>query len=278
MAKDQQKKSLIKYNKPIVLQSKYYLSNQLKAPLLSEKKQTDILYWVGCFGSYESRNIKVSQVMFKILEKAGVDYAVLGKEEKCCGDSVRRLGNEKLFQQLAAETINTLGHYKFKTIVTQCPHCYNILKNEYPEFGGYYRVLHHSEFILELIQSGKIKLKGTDKIKVTYHDPCYLGRYNNIYDAPREVLSSIQGLELAEMRSNRVRALCCGAGGGRIWINNSYREKINNILVEKVMKKKSAILASACPLCLTSFTEATSDLKSDMKTMDIAEIVYRALE
>lgn len=262
----------------INLQGQADLPNLNRAPLISEKKETDILYWTGCFGSYNSRNRRFLQVMFEILKIAGVDYAILGDEEKCCGDSVRRLGNERLFQQLAAENINTLNQYRFKTIVTHCPHCYNVLKNEYPKFGGQYRVLHHSEFILELIRSGQIRLKEKAKIRVTYHDPCYLGRYNMIYDAPREVLASIQGLELAEMKNNRVRAFCCGAGGGRFWIKNSYREKINDILVGKAKKTKAAVLVSACPLCLTSLSEAVEGLETDMTTMDIAEVVYSAIE
>ena len=159
-----------------------YLAEVSQVPLLNEKKQTDILYWVGCFGSYESRNMKVSQVMFKLLEKAGVDYAILGREEKCCGDSVRRLGNERLFQQLALENVYNLNQYKFKTIVTHCPHCYNTLKNDYPQFGGHYRVLHHSEYILELIKSGVLELKVANNLRVNYHDPCYLGRYKGAYD------------------------------------------------------------------------------------------------
>ena len=259
------------------LDSKYYLSETTQIPLISEKKQTDILYWVGCFGSYESRNQKVSQVMFKLLEKAGVDYAILGMEEKCCGDSVRRLGNEQLFQQLALENIRHLNRYAFKTIVTNCPHCYNTLKNEYPQFGGHYQVLHHSEYILELIKSGKIKPKVINNSKVTFHDPCYLGRYNTIYDAPREVLTSIPGLELVELKNNRSRGFCCGAGGGRIWMEDVQEQKINRILVRKALKTESAILASACSLCLTTLTEAVNSLDVDIKSMDIAEIVYNAL-
>ena len=260
------------------LNSKFYLAKELHVPLISEKKQTEILYWVGCFGSYESRNEKVSQVMFKLLEKAGVDYALLGMEEKCCGDSSRRLGNEKLFQQLAQENIKNLNRYNFKTIVTTCAHCYNALKNEYPQFGGHYHVLHHSEFILELIKSGKIQPKGINICKVTFHDPCYLGRYNSIYDAPRAVLTSIPGLELVEMKNNRSRAFCCGAGGGQIWLEDSIKEqKINSILLGKALKTRPDILVSACSLCLTTLNEAVSSLDTDIKSMDIAEIVYDAL-
>jgi len=214
--------------------------------------------------------------MFKLFEKAGVDYAVLGQEEKCCGDSVRRLGNEKLFQQLALENIKNLNKYKFKTIVTDSPHCYNTLKNDYPQFGGHYQVMHHSEFILELIKSGKLKPKGGKNFKVTFHDPCYLGRYNSIYEAPRDVLTSIPGLELVEMRNNRSKAFCCGAGGGRIWMEDQKEEKINSLLLKKALRTKSDVLASACSLCLTTLSEAVNNSDADIESLDIAEIVYNA--
>lgn len=253
------------------------LVKDLQVPLLSEEKQTDILYWVGCFGSYESRNMKTSQVMFKLFEKADVNYAVMGGTEKCCGDSVRRLGNEKLFQQLALENIGNLNKYKFKTLVTHCPHCYNVLKNDYPQFGGHYRVMHHSEFVLELIKSGKIEPKGTNNLKVTFHDPCYLGRYNNIYNAPREVLTSIPGMELVEMRNNQSKGFCCGAGGGRIWMQDMKVKKINSLLVKKALKTKADILASACSLCLVTLDEEVSGSEADLESLDIAEIIYNHL-
>ncbi|MDP4161025.1 MAG: (Fe-S)-binding protein, partial [Bacillota bacterium] len=252
-------------------------SNQV--PLLSAKRKTDILYWLGCFGSYESRNQKVSQTMLKIFEKAGIDYAILGNEEKCCGDSVRRLGNEKLFQQLARETIQTLDSYSFGTIVTHCPHCYNTLKNDYPQFGGHYNVRHHSEYLLELISSGKLTLKGAEnnKCKVTYHDPCYLGRYNSIYEAPRQVLTSIPGLELVEMKNNRAKSFCCGAGGGRIWHEDTRNQRISKLLVEKALRTEPAILASACSMCLTTLTDVISEMETGIQTKDISEIVYEAI-
>lgn len=255
----------------------YYLAKEPHAPLLSEKKQTDILYWVGCYGSYEARNKKVSKVMLKLLEKAGVDYAILGSEEQCCGGSVRRLGNENLFQQLAHENIKTLSQYEFKTIVTPCPHCYNTLKNEYPQLGGHYQVIHHSEYILELIKARQIEPKGVNQLKVTYHDPCYLGRYNSIYDAPRDVLTSIPGLELVEMKNNRSKAFCCGAGGGRIWLEDIKVHTINNLLIKKALRTEADILVSACSLCLTTLTEGISCMDYDLKNQDIAEIVYDAL-
>jgi Fe-S oxidoreductase/nitrate reductase gamma subunit len=259
------------------LDSKCYQAKEPQTPLLSEKKQTDILYWLGCFGSYEARNQKVSQVMFKLLEKAGADYAILGREEKCCGDSIRRLGNEKLFQQLALENIKNLNQYKFKTIVTHCPHCYNTLKNDYPQFGGHYHVMHHSEFILELIKSGKLEPKLNNNLRVNYHDPCYLGRYNNIYQAPRDVLTSIPGLQLIEMKNNYSRAFCCGAGGGRIWMEDAHEHTIGKRLVTYTLKNKPDILASACSLCLKTLTEAISSSEAEIESLDIAEIVYNAL-
>jgi Fe-S oxidoreductase len=259
------------------LNSKYYLAKVSQVPLLSDYKQTDILYWVGCFGTYESRNKNVSQVMFKLLEKAGVDYAILGSKEKCCGDSVRRLGNERLFQQLALENVSNLNQYNFKTIVTHCPHCYNTLKNDYPQFGGHYRVLHHSEYILELIKSGKITPKVANNLRVNYHDPCYLGRYNSIYNAPRDVLTSIPGLQLIEMKNNYSRAFCCGAGGGRIWMDDIKVHTINRLLVTYALKNDSDILASACSLCLATLTEAVNSMDSDIISLDIAEIIYEAL-
>ena len=270
-------KKISEVGNPWGLSNSEYLLKDLQVPLLGDEKQTDILYWVGCFSSYESRSKKISEVMFKLFERAGVNYAVLGNEEKCCGDSVSRLGNEKLFQQLALENIKTLNKYKFKTLVTHCPHCYNVFKNDYPQFGGHYRVMHHSEFILELIKSGKIEPKGANNLKVTFHDPCYLGRYNNIYNAPREVLTSIQGMELVEMRNNQSKGFCCGAGGGRIWMEDIKEEKINSLLVKKALKTKSDFLASACPLCLATLTEAVSRSDADLESLDIAEIIYASL-
>lgn len=257
--------------------SKYYLTQHPPTPLLSNKQQTDILYWVGCYGTFDTRNKKISQVMFKLMEKAGVDYAVLGREEKCCGSSVRRLGNEKLFQLLALENIRNLDRFSFKTIVTHCPHCFHTLTNDYPQLGGHYQVKHHSEFILDLIKSGKIEPQRPNNSKVTFHDPCYLGRYNTIYDAPREVLTSIPGLELAEMKNNRSRGFCCGAGGGRIWMADSKGKKINDLLMEKALKTQANVLASACSLCLLSLTEAAANSDKVIECRDIAEIIYDAL-
>lgn len=254
----------------------FYNLENLQLPVLSEQKQADILYWVGCFGSFESRNQKVAQAMVKILEKAGVNYALLGGEENCCGDSVRRLGKEQLFQHLALKNVETLNRYQFKTVLTHCPHCYNTLKNDYPQFGGHYNVMHHSELLSELLRTNKITLKGSVKSRVTLHDPCYLGRYNSIYDAPREVLNSIPGLEMIEMKNNRSYAFCCGAGGGRVWLGNYGEKSVQGILIRKAKKTEAEILASACSLCLTTLSGELS-IKGDMQCLDIAEIVSAAL-
>lgn len=247
-------------------------------PKLAEKRHAEVLHWVGCFGAFDARNQRVTRAMAEIFTKAGVDFAILGSEQNCCGDGVRRLGNEGLFQQLAKENINTLNSYSFQTIVTHCAHCYNSLKNEYPQFGGNYEVLHHSEFILDMITSGRIAPKQVNHSKVTYHDPCYLGRFNNIYDPPRKVLTAIPGLELVEMRHSRVYSDCCGAGGGRIWLaENQEVKKINERRAKEAAETEPAILASACSLCLSSLSGAINSLHLDINSKDIAEIVNDAL-
>jgi Fe-S oxidoreductase len=257
---------------------KEYSVKESLLPLLSTKKQTDILYWVGCYGTFDSRNLKVFQAMIKIFEQAGVNYAILGKEEKCCGNSVRRLGNEKLFQQLALENIQTLNQYEFKTIVTHCPHCLHTLKNEYSELGGQYHVIHHSELILDFIKSGKIKPHKANQRKVTFHDPCYLGRYNSLYEAPRAVLASIPGLKLIEMKkNNRDMAFCCGAGGGRIWITDQKEGDISSLLLKKALRTDSDLLASACSLCLSTLTKEVQNSAKVIECQDIAEILYNSL-
>jgi Fe-S oxidoreductase/nitrate reductase gamma subunit len=246
-------------------------------PTIREKQQTDVLYWVGCFGTYEDRNKQVTQKMYSILQKAGVDFAIVGTEENCCGDSVRRLGNELSFQRLAKENIQVLKQYKFNKILTHCPHCFSTLKNEYPEFGGEFTVLHHTQFILELIQAGRIEPKRASASKVTFHDSCYLGRFNSIYDAPRQVLSALPGLELIEMRQNKSFSFCCGAGGGRIWMRDEHEQSMNVMRVKEAINLQPDILASSCSLCLTNLTEATSKLEAKVVIADIAELVYDAI-
>lgn len=247
---------------------------ELAVPLMAEKQQSEVLYWVGCYGAFDSRQQQVARSMFRIFAQAGIDYAILGQEEKCCGDPARILGDERMFRHLAAENVQVLNKYKFKTIVTHCPHCFHTLKNLYPEFGRHYQVLHHSEFILQLIEAGKIRPEGKANVKVTFHDSCYLGRYNSIYDAQRQVLSSIPGLELVEMNQNRSKSLCCGAGGGRIFLADQQNLEISRLRIREAAETDSAILASACPLCLSNLTAGIQSLGSELINLDIAEIIH----
>ena len=250
----------------------------LGVPLLSEKKETDVLYWVGCSGAYDDRNKKVSQAMVKILKAAGVDFAILGAEEKCCGDSARRLGNEYLFQILAGENIETLKKYKFNRIVVACPHGFNALKNEYPQFGGNYQVVHHTQFILDLVRTGTVKLRSNDCDTVAYHDSCYLGRHNGMYDEPRDVLRAA-GHTVTPISRERAYSLCCGGGGGRMWLEENLGKRINEMRSQEIAETDVGLVATACPFCLTMIEDGMKELgKGDtVRARDIAEIVAERL-
>lgn len=250
----------------------------LDVPLASDKKEFEYLFWVGCAGSFDERGKKVSRAFVNILKKAGVDFAILGVEEKCTGDSARRLGNEYLAQILIKENIDTLKNYNFKKIITFCPHCFNSIKNDFSQFGGEYEVIHHSVFIDSLIKEGKLKISKSEKMKLTYHDSCYLGRYNDIYDEPRDVLKS-SGARLEEMERKRDKGFCCGAGGGRMWLEENEGERINQDRVKEAMKLKPDAIASACPFCLSMMDDALKTLDPDgkIKALDIAEVIDKAL-
>ncbi|MCX6149856.1 MAG: (Fe-S)-binding protein [Ignavibacteriales bacterium] len=243
---------------------------------MAEDSNCDLLFWVGCAGSFDARYQKVTKSFAYLMQKANINFRILGNEEKCNGDTARRLGNEYLAQMLIQENIQTLNVYGVKKIVTACPHCFNSLKKEYKQFGGNYQVLHHSELIDEMIKTNKIKLKSEEtKSKITFHDSCYLGRYNDIYDEPREILNSVTGSELIEMERSRDKGFCCGAGGGRMFLEETIGTRINEERVREALELKPDVIASACPFCMTMLTDGVKsfDKLEEVKVKDIAEII-----
>ena len=257
-------------------------AKSLEVTILSEAEDTDIdiLYYVGCSGSFDDRNKKVATSFVKVLQAAGVRFGILGAEEKCCGDSARRMGNEYLFQQLAQENIEAMKKYGVKKIVTTCPHGYNIIKNEYPQLGGDFEVYHHTDYIARLIAEGKLKLVNPVNQSITYHDSCYLGRYNGLYQEPRKVIQSISGAKLVEMDRNCERSFCCGAGGGRMWMEEHQGKRINHLRFEDALKTKAPMIGTACPFCLTMLDDATKDkeMEESIKVKDVTELIEEALE
>lgn len=256
-------------------------AKELGVKLMEENPgELDVVFWVGCAGSFDDRNKQVSVALVKIMQAAGLRFAILGQEEGCTGDSARRIGNEYLYQMLAAQNVEVLNNYQVKKIVTACPHCFNTIKNEYPQFGGEYEVLHHSELIAELIEQKKIKIEKIDPVLGTFHDSCYLGRYNNIYEQPRKVLEAT-GIKLQEMELSREKGRCCGAGGGRMWMEE-HGVKVSDLRLQDALEvpQQPKVIASACPFCLTMLSDAvsTKDMKDQIQTRDIAEIVADALE
>ncbi|AFM00656.1 Fe-S oxidoreductase [Desulfitobacterium dehalogenans ATCC 51507] len=253
---------------------------------LEENPEAEILYFPGCSGSFDARNQKVSAALVKLLKAAEVNFAILGSEEKCCGDSARRLGNEYLFQALAQENIETMNGYGVKTIITQCPHCFNTLKNEYPEFGGNYQVLHHTEYLNELLASGRLKLnkagggseRGLNTRSVTYHDSCYLGRYNTIYTEPRRLLQAA-GFHITEMARHHEKSFCCGAGGGRMWLEEHHGQRINEMRTDEAMAAGTEVVSTGCPFCLTMINDgiAAREAVERVKVLDIAEILVERM-
>ena len=276
----------------------------LGVPLMSENPDADVLYWVGCMGSFDRRNQKVATAVAKILLAARVNFAILGPEEWCTGDPARRIGNEYLWQMMAQQNIETLNGYGFKTsadhsnghvpangragaatkqrtIITACPHCFNTIKNEYPQLGGNYKVVHHTVFIDRLLADEKIKLpEGFDQRKLTYHDPCYIGRYNDVYEEPRRVLTVLNKNGVTEMRRNRNKSFCCGGGGGRAWMEEKIGKRVNQARVSEALDTGAEVLAAACPFCITMFDDGIKGVEAEdkMQIEDISEIVVRAME
>jgi Fe-S oxidoreductase len=248
------------------------------ADMLAEGKKPEVLFWVGCAGAFDDRYQKVTRSFVKILEHVGISYAVLGTEESCTGDPARRAGNEFLFQMQAKMNIQVLDGYEIKKIVTACPHCFNTLKNEYPDLGGNYEVIHHSTFLQQLIDEGRIKVKEGGYFKgkkITYHDSCYLGRGNDIYEAPRKVLETLDA-DLVEMKRSRSTGLCCGAGGAQMFKEAEKGDKEVNIeRTEDVLETNANVIATACPFCMTMMTDGVKHFnkEEDIDVYDIAEFI-----
>jgi Fe-S oxidoreductase/nitrate reductase gamma subunit len=248
---------------------------------LAEDKEGEYLFWVGCAGSFDARYQKVSVALSKIMQKAGVDFRILGTEEKCNGDTARRLGNEYLAQTLMQENIETLNQYDVKKIVTACPHCFNSIKNEFPQFGGNYEVMHHTELIQELIDTGKIELKESEaESKITFHDSCYLGRYNNIYESPRKQIASVNKKGVIEMERTKDKGFCCGAGGGRMFMEELEGTRINENRTKEALDTGADTIAASCPFCITMMTDGVKafDKQDEVEVKDIAEIVFENLK
>jgi heterodisulfide reductase subunit D len=252
------------------------------AEFAAKGESPEVLFWVGCAGSYDQRAQKITRAFAAILEKAGVRYAILGKEETCTGDPARRAGNEFLFQMMAYQNIQVLNNYGVKKIVTACPHCFNIFRNEYPELGGNYEVVHHTVFLQQLIDEGRIRLKEGGPYKgkrITFHDSCYLGRANDIYEAPRKVLEALES-ELVEMKRCRSKGLCCGAGGAQMFKEEEKgTTRINFERSGEAIGTGAGVIASACPFCNTMLTDGVKHAEKEeaVKVMDIAELILSSI-
>ncbi len=241
------------------------------------EKQVEVLFWVGCAGSYEDRAKRVSKALVEILNRAGVSFAILGAEETCTGDSARRLGNEYLFQMLAQQNVETLNGYKVKKVVTNCPHCLNCIKNEYKDFGGDYDVVHGSELVSELIAAGRVPMTTPIPETITFHDPCYLGRYNGGYEAPRRILRAIPGLQLTELERSRERGLCCGAGGGRMWMEEKLGSRINQTRMKEIADSGAQNVGVSCPFCMVMIGNAKDEIGVSTQPFDVLELARRAM-
>jgi Fe-S oxidoreductase len=239
----------------------------------------EVLYFPCCYPSYDPRLKKVAQATVNILNRAGVDFGILGAKANCCGESIRKTGNEQVFKRLARENIKTFIDSGVTKILLSSPHCYHTFKNEYPEFKVNFEVVHISQFLFQLIDEGRLELRKEYRKKVTYHDPCYLGRHNGVYDEPREVLKEVPGLELSEMAESRENSLCCGMGGGRIWFETPWSERFSNLRLEQAIGLGAEVLATSCPYCTTQFEDSRLTLEDSevIQIRDITEIVQEVI-
>lgn len=260
------------------------MTEEIKVPtmaeFLSQGKAPEVLFWVGCAGSFDDRAKKITKAFVKLLHQAGVEFAVLGTEESCTGDPAKRAGNEFLFQMQAAMNIQVLNGYEIKKIVTACPHCFNTLKNEYPDLGGNYEVIHHTQFLKSLLEEGRMTVEG-GKFKgkrITFHDPCYLGRANGVFEAPRDLLQKLE-VELVEMRKCKKAGLCCGAGGAQMFKEPEPGNKDVNILrTEQALETQPDMIAAGCPFCNTMMTDGVKNKnkENDIEVLDVAEMIAQA--
>lgn len=253
------------------------------AELAAEGKEPEILFWVGCAGSFDARAQKVTKAFIEILNAVGIDFAILGNEESCTGDPARRAGNEFVFQMQALQNIETLNMYKVKKIVSACPHCFNTLKNDYPALGGNYEVVHHTQLLQQFIDEGRIKMTEGGDFKgkrISYHDSCYLGRVNGVYEAPRKVLEHLD-VDLVEMKRSRSKGLCCGAGGAQMFKEDEPGEKrINTERVEEALETGAEILTANCPFCLTMLKDGVSskEKQDEVMVLDLAELIVNNMK
>lgn len=247
---------------------------------LAEDSEVEYLYFGGCAANFDERNKKVAINLSKLLQKAGVKFGILGTEEKCTGDSARRIGNEYLAQMLMKDNIATFDKYKVKKVITSCPHCFNSIKNEFPQFGGEYEVIHHTDLLNDLIKQGKLTPEKAIEQEIVYHDSCYLGRYNEVYEAPREILKAIPGVTLKEADNNREKGRCCGAGGGRMWIEEKVGKRVNEMRLEDLKATGATTAATACPFCKIMVGDAISQTQSgeQIQTFDVVELLSKSIE
>jgi Fe-S oxidoreductase len=255
-------------------------------PTAKENPNFDVLYWVGCAGSYDRRAQRVARAFVKLLKHAGVNFAILGREEKCTGESARRLGDEFLFQELAQTNIATLARYRVRKIVTHCPHCLNSLLRDYPQFGGNYEVVHHTQFLEQLVAKGRLAVDGATSPQeaMTYHDPCYLARVNGVHQPPRDLLKlgsdtgSSPPIDLREMPRRREKTFCCGAGGGRMWMEEEPQKRVCSVRAKEALDTGARTVAVGCPFCLTMLTDGVAAQTDSARVMDVAEILAERLK
>ena len=262
-------------------------TTSFRAPTVKENPGFEILYWIGCAGSYDRRAQRVTKAVVKLLNVAGINFAILGGEERCTGDSARRLGDEFLFQELAQANIATLAKYEVCQILVHCPHCLNAFKNDYPEFGGRFEVIHHTQFLMNLIKAGKLKVPGELPVQlsgpVTYHDSCYLARVNKVHLGPRSVLKSAIGggsekIEFREMPRRGSKGFCCGAGGGRMWMEEDPKQRVSTERAKEAIATGAKTVAVGCPFCLTMMTDGIAAQGSEARVLDVAEVLAERLQ